>query len=283
MPTSIAVVPAQPVADNYGPDALNLFPVYNRASYIKAFGVDPPTYDANKPTKGWFDTSGRMSEFGYYQNLGGAVNFVPIDLHGLGVGEVNLYGDHKYPSYEIAPTAATRMGGLIPKEYLCDVKAANELAWELGVKDSVTVEEEGDSLYSVTYPPEESRRICTIAFKGAQLNAGVLLGWKNYEGVGAPGHWDIAGAQPTWVTDVPPGLPILNPEIPVPQRKLMDNEKVNVTPFGFTIYKLGVGSPLETGPGTVTSGGFTAEDREILKQIHTSVTGTPVAAKTGKK
>lgn len=270
-PVSLPVVPAIPGESSYPPASLNLFKEYDRASYKAAFGIDPPTYDGTKPTKGWFDTSG-SSGYKAFVNRGGAVTYEAVDMKGMRPDEVNIFGLHSYPAYVVAPTQATYgIGGMpVNPAYLLDEKTANELAWALDAKDQVSISDGQGGPYQIVYPADEARRFCMIKVKGQLLVAGLLYQERHAAGFDAPGRWDLTGAEPNWISEIVTSLAPPNPPIPVPQRPLANNEAISVTPFGFSIYKKGAGSVLE--PGNTSGGGFTADDRAILKQIATNTT-----------
>jgi hypothetical protein len=270
-PTSTPVTPAVPSESSYPPEALNLFKEYDRASYKRAFGVDPPTYDGTKPTKRWLDTSGSREMYSAFVNRGGTVSYEPIDLKGMRLDEVNLYGLHSYAPYVPEPTRATFgiNGMAVNPEYLLDEQTANELAWALDARDQVSLYSGEGTPYAILFPEEEKRRYCLIKFKGVHLVAGVLYAERHRAGFNAPGRWSPSGAEPNWISELVTSIPLANPSIPVPQRPLAANEKIAATPFGFTIFRAGEGSPVE--PGANGGGGFTSADREMLGKILAAV------------
>ena len=56
-PTSVPVVPAQPVQANYSAAQLGLFQTFTRDSYLATFGVQAPVWDPTRVDKYWFDST----------------------------------------------------------------------------------------------------------------------------------------------------------------------------------------------------------------------------------
>lgn len=263
---SVPVKPDIPAESSYPVSKLNLFEEFTRASYKAASGIDSKTFDPAKPIKNWVDTSGTSSDYSAFVNRGGLVTYEKIDLKGMKPDEANFFGLHSYEPYVIQPTQATYGDGGMPVNplYLSDAKAANELAWALGAKDQVIEAEPTGSPYPLIYPSNEKRRMFQIKFKGQNLNAGMLIAEQNYAGVGGEGNWETSGIEPNWISQIVTSIAPATPAIPVPQRPLDVTEKIFVSPFGFAIFKIGVGSPLEETGG----GGFTIADRAMLVKIY---------------
>ena len=266
---SVPVKPEIPAETSYPASRLNLFQEFTRASYKAASGSDAKTFDANKPIKTWVDTSGGSADYSAFVDRMSVVTYEKIDLKGMKPDEVNFFGLHSYEPYVINPTLATYGVGGMPVNplYLSDAKAANELAWALGVQDQVVEDNATGSPYPLVYPVNETRRINQIKFKGQLLNAGMLIAEQNYAGVGGEGKWDVSSVEPNWISQIVTSIVPPTPPLPVPQRPLDATEKIFVNPFGFSIYKSGTGSPLEETGG----GGFTIADRLTLGKILAAV------------
>src|ERR1700677_1863228 len=55
-PTSYPADPAQPNQAVYSTDLLQTFQPFTRASYLSAFAVQAPGFDATRPARYWFDS-----------------------------------------------------------------------------------------------------------------------------------------------------------------------------------------------------------------------------------
>lgn len=267
---SVPVKPEIPAETSYPASRLNLFQEFTRASFKAASGVDAKTFDATKPIKTWIDTSGGPVDYSSFVDRMSVVTYEKIDMKGMKPDEVNFFGLHSYEAYIVKPTEATYGVGGMPVNplYLSDTKTANELAWALGVPDQVVEDGATGSPYPLVYPANETRRINQIKFKGQLLNAGMLIAEQNYAGVGGEGKWDLSSVEPNWISQIVTSIAPATPSLPVPQRPLDVTEKIFVNPFGFSIYKSGVGSPLEETGG----GGFTIADRSVMAKILAAVT-----------
>ncbi len=244
MANCIPSIPALPDEAFYPVSKLYVVPTFDRATYRAAFGEDPATYDGSRKTKTWFDSTA-------IQNAGSpdaVVQYLAIERDAAGnvepkwiamtareAASVNLYGIHAYPPYQVAPTGATTagIGAPINPMNLCMYSEALALARSFRLDGSAVSE----SPLTIAYPSGELRRLWLIAYKGFQLTAGTMLFEMNQNGAGAPGHWNLEGGEPNWISDLPSSLPPQNPAWPVPCRTLQENEAISTTLFGFMIYR----------------------------------------------
>lgn len=244
MATSKPVIPPQPEEVLYGPDKLQLFPRLTRATYREKYGVEPPPWDKAKRIKRWFDTS-------VLEGVEDAENHVvqyevfdatrPRGVRVLAMTAAeaaapNLPGAAVYPKYVVAPTPAVIVAPIsgeksgVNPEHLSDRAEAVALAAELGL-DAAAVRESSLAMF-VVYWNGERRRPWVIEWKGSDLQVSLLLRMRYANGVGAPGRWDVSGTSPVWVPEAPEtGEQDMRPEIPIPVRPLLPNERI-VTGFG---------------------------------------------------
>lgn len=278
MVTSVATSKPQPSDAAYGIDVLKLFKEYDRSGYNAAFGVDPPTYNPALPTKSWFDSAADLTEeytYTTYDASGGLSGGIPalktITIPGVQALAVNIPGVHSYPPYAIEPTTAGVVDptGLtvspVVASNLSTRDQAVALAAEIGLGPEVIGEFTMTPLYKIAYPESEKRRIWIINFKSAQVTVGRLLQAKSKNGVGAPGHWNLDGAEPNWISELPSpnSMPPANPLQPVPMRELLANEKFNLTLGGVQVER----TDSEVAQGQTSAGGGVTGDSPLLKQI----------------
>jgi hypothetical protein len=233
-PVSFPQERPQPSQARYALTELYLFVMYDRASYNQAFGTDPPTYDPSKPTKSWFDSSAAAStvpvKYQYWGwNTNGQMVQNTFTLSPADAASVNVWGYHPYPPYVPMPTQATR-GGTgpgsfpMPPTVLSTQDQANALATAWKLPTSVVVNGTMAGPFPDIFPASELRRPWAILRGGLVFYAGEQIAIQNADGVGAPGHWDLSGNVPQWVSDIPPQPANLNPEGPIPMRALKANE-----------------------------------------------------------
>jgi len=213
---------------------LYIFKMYDRASYRQAFGEDPPTYDPSKPTKSWLDPSAGAAPV-QYQFWGWDADrqytHQKFTLSASDAATLNVWGVRPYPPYVPIPTRATRGGtggGMFPMQptILSTKTEADALAaaWKLPLS-SVMNGAIGGGPFPDTFPADEPRRPWAIFYSGVQFYVGEQIAIQNGSGVGAPGHWDLSGFVPEWVSDIPPLPMTQNPEGPIPMRALKSNER----------------------------------------------------------
>jgi hypothetical protein len=271
VPISTPAAQPQPNQETFAIDALALFHTYTRDSYSAAFGVDAPAWDATRLGKSWFDSTvdtSNLANVANYLTIGqdptGAWAVLPYTMPVSEAATVNIAGAIVYPPYVVAPTGATRGGSPLNPNYLSLEATAQALMTSLSgtglFDDGATV------VYPNVYPPDEPRRSWSFLLNGLALNAGLLLLAQNANGVGAPGHWNVTSAGPTWVADpLPPsGLDDTRIPRPVPVRPLLPNEQLEPGPTGFGVQVLRTDLQLAAAQ---ESGAFMPEDRAMLSQI----------------
>ena len=281
VPTSLAVVPPQPSVAVYGPDDLQLFVSYTRATYLTAFGVDAPTYNPTPDpaknftarSKSWWD-SGAASKADAFGNVTYSALAAMQPNPATPVYEslvmtlaeamaVNIPGIHSYPPYVIQPTQTTSGGSVINPVYLSTSDQANAIM--------AAVSGTSLSMESYSYPTNEPRRVYNFLFKGQLVNVGQCVQLMNAEGVGAPGTWNLMGAFPAWVTAVPSVLPMPNPSWDIPQRPLLPNEIIVPAqlPPNWNIARTDMQSAATQSAG---GGGLSSAQATQLAQMSTDIT-----------
>ncbi len=232
----------QPSLSFYDLSHIALFTDYTtRAMYKAASGDDPPTGDRTKRPKYWADTSlagkdpSGTASYAYVDRsslLKPVIAFMSMTV--AEAMSVNIPGVHSYPPYAVAPTLATSNGVPINSGYLSTRDDALALAIMWGF-DSSAVVEPIQALFPIFDPPTEIRREYSILFKDVPCNVGVFLGEMYHNGVGTPGHWDLTGPEPNWISDQPSPQTFILPPWPDPVRTLLPNEKLNGNIFGGVI------------------------------------------------
>lgn len=274
-PISIPVVPAQPNKAVYGVIDLELFKRYTRDTYRAAFGEDPPDYDSKRLTKTWFDTSVQGDDAGLvvYHVLRGNQR-AALTMTARDARTVNLPGLHSYPKYAIAPTSAFLRGGAggaaqsFDPAVLSTREQAEELAAEWGLNATTVIDISQQGPFAVEYPANEPRRMWGVVFRNLPQPAGNFIAERNHNGVGAPGHWDLSGGEPNWISELPITLPPENPLMEVPVRDLLGNEAISVGLMGVTIFRTDMASAPNAPAGAgVGGGGLTQAEHAALARI----------------
>lgn len=273
-PVCVPQNPAQPDQAIYGFSALQTVPVFTRASYLAAFGVQAPDFDAAKPPKYWFDSSvdtsnaANVAIYDQVQLSGLSAEIVQMQLPAAEAACVNIPGLLTYPPYVIVPTDATISGQPINPDVLSSYQDAVNLAASWGLGSSAVFD--GDPTigpFLVNYPADETRRQWMILFKGVAENVGICLAAMYAQGIGHPGSWDLDGADPAWipVPDPPDGIssgvPQPGTDVPIPVRPLLPNEQIIATLGGAMIARTDMSS------AATDSGGFGPADRATLLWI----------------
>ena len=274
-PVSVPFSQPQPNQLSYGIELLALFQSYTRESYFSTFGVEAPPWNPARPRKAWFDSSLGHSDpaaVHSYQFLapdqGGNWAVQSFQLGAAEAAAINLPGSFTFPPYLPAPTGTNRGGTPVSPVYLSSVADAEALLLEL--KGASLFDDGMRGLIPVVYPPDEQRRMWAINFSnGQQLNVGLLLGARNANGVGSPGHWDLSSGSPVWVADppAPAGLDDTRSPRPVPVRALLPNEALcpvmtAIGPVGVQVVR----TDLER-KAAEQSGAFLPSDRAMIEQI----------------
>jgi len=272
-PISQPVVPAQLNTEFYTIQDLALFKTYSRDSYRAAFGVEAAAYDPSRLMKSWFDSTVDVSDpsnVAVYrvvaQNQSGNGILRQMVMPAQEAATVNLPGAIQYPPYIVAPTLATRGGSILNPIYLSLQSDAQSLMTELG---GTNLQQEDLTSFPASYPAGEARRQWSFLVQGQAVNVGALLLMRNAHGVGAPGHWDVSSPQPLWVPDppAPTGADDTRPPRAMPVRDLLPNEQLYTGLMGI----LGVVRTDLQKTAAEASGGFTPDDRTMLRAIYLAV------------
>lgn len=234
-------VPAAPEKASYPVTELQLFARLTRASYYERYGRQAPAWDKNRRIKRWFDTSvlegldgdpaETMVTYEVFDAAAGRMR--KLQIPALEASTPNLPGQFSYPKFKVAPTMAVMRSVVDGSEaplnpsYLCERSEAVQIARELGVEEIAVRETEFGGPWRVAWNGE-SRRLWTVSWRGERLQAAALLAQRHAAGIGAPGHWELSGAEPVWIPEVQgeTGEMDPRPEMPIPVRRLQKNEKL---------------------------------------------------------
>jgi hypothetical protein len=265
-PSSLPTPQPRPDAHRYPLAALQLVKTYTRASYEEEFGIQAPPFDAARRPQAWFDStaSGRPDEpyvINYYGP--GQRLMMKETITVRAAGAPNLPGEYRWEQWTVAPTAATYAGGTVNPLHLC----GEPEAWSLR---SDIFHDTGDFLDiseapGFTYPADEPRRCWQIG----TLRAGLLLNVRNAQGVDRPGQWRKEADGYTWVPAVLQ-TDSEQPWVPVPMRKLDNDEQLVATLTGWVVERPDLAPPESGG------GGLSAADRAKLDEVAASVAGAAV-------
>jgi len=247
----------QPDLPYYPPTALRIYDDYTRESYFAKFGERAPAWDKEKRIKRWFDTDALAASTSpdtdtvtYKIFRFGSNTIETMIMTVREAAAINLPGVDTWPKYTIAPTDARMVDGTghviseVRPEFYTIRQQADALLAEL---QALTDKAKAVQLsldftsgpFQIRYG-SDPRRPWEITYEGASypLNVGSMILQKNAHGVGAPGHWDVTtGQQPIWVTEVPANSSTYDnrPEVDVPIRALLPNEKISVTMMGMDV------------------------------------------------
>ena len=246
---------------------LQLFPRLTRAEYLRAHGTQAPPWDKTRRIQRWFDPTANpdadalaVRQYSVFDPTVG--RFRTMQVLEREAASPNLPGQFDYPKHRVAPTRAvirsTFDGSESPLNptYLCEEAEALALAAELGLPASAVRPTQFGGPWQFVWNGE-SRRLWVIDWKGQAIQASSLLMGKHKAGVGAPGHWDLSGAEPVWVSEVPTDTGEMDPrpEVEMPMRLLLPSEKLRQV----------------FGGGWVVVGVESLTDRELLEAIHAAV------------
>ncbi len=293
-------VPAQPNLPDYGFGSLALFASYSRASYLAAFGVQAPNWDATKAPKAWFDTSGTSPSTYLAPNLlapSGSSAEQPLTVIDATTGQpraltleeaaaVNIPGLISYPPYAIAPSDVIQQGtgAVLNPTYLSTFAQAIQLAIAWGVPATfgipgatiVDMDPGGEQAYA--YPAGEARRWYGILYNGLPLTVGTELAQMNSQGVGYPGEWNLSAlVGPTFEFSaalpdgISTGVAPAGSAIPCPVRPLLPTEYFEQVLAGSEILNTNLIQPPSATGGTVTVGDFTSADRATLAAMQAQI------------
>lgn len=268
-PTSVPVIPAQPVQANYSTAQLALFQTFTRASYLSAFGVQAPPWDPTRASKYWFDSTVDPTQVvnGTYTVVDlASASLVQLTMPASEACTVNIPGVYTYPTYVIAPTDATKGGAPIVASWLSLQPQAQALMTMFG--GSNLVDAGLTTLLPIIYPSDEPRRMWNFTLHGVPVNAGMLMASEYSQGVGAPGQWDLSSGSPVWIPapPAPTGLDDTRLPRPLPVRALLPGEQLIASPFG-----LGGVTVVRTDVPPELGGGYTVADRTLMQQIYSLV------------
>jgi hypothetical protein len=260
----------QPNKSSYPLSELELFTRYTRDTFRQAAGYPAPPCDPAKKLKCWLDSTVDLEDpealVGYNSNnlTADGKRFKKFSISAKDAATVNLPGRGSYPPYVVKDTPAfipSIVGGAdtrIDANLLCTEAEAEALAAELGG----TVWGEGSVAGTVW--GTEMRREYVISVAGTNHIAASLIKRRNEAGVGVPGHWDLSGAEPQFMVDLPPDTSGKG-EWPVPLRDLLGNEQADPhSPLGIP------GTIIRTDLKQIereNSGMFLPEDRARLVSI----------------
>jgi len=280
MPTCNPIIPAQPKEARYGIEKLYTSLRLTRAMYKEIYGEEAPAYDPKRRIKRWFFTD-RVSDSPDTNLLSVPVwdaTTRTIREMGMKESEVatpNLPGAASYRKYVnpastsaviVGPDAgdkleingATLVDPVVAKSVVDEINAALGTAYELKEVAAVWP-------WNIAYGAEPRRQM-----KMAEWDMAAILKNRFAAGVGAPGRWQDQGALgPVFVPEVPnDGEQDLRPEIPMPCRALLPNERIE-SGFGGLISIVRTDLTVdEPAPGT---GALTAEQDKLLRGIAAAV------------
>lgn len=268
----------------YPMDRLWLFERYNRLSWEQSFGEQAPPWDSQRRIKRWADTSvldgvgdpeTTYAEYDYFDLS--SRSFKKMRLSVREASLPNLPGQYVHPAYIIQPTPAVMnnpdggQDGVNPK-FLCYRAEAEEVGKELGASAIMQNTSFDEGLFSIDWRGEQ-RRMWLIRFEFDLHSAAALVQakWKN--GIGAPGEWKtLDSGQPVWIShQEKTGDRDPRPEVPVPCRRLADNEALYLGhPMKVVVYRRDIESEYNeasSGDGAA----FPPDLRTTLERIDASV------------
>lgn len=286
MPTNNPVTPAQPNAQQYGVYELYTCPRFTRALYKEKFGEEAPPYSPTRQIKRWFFTD--KTAAGPDPELCTVQVYDPttrtIRNIGLLINEytsVNLPGTVSYPKYDnpstslaviVDPNGNTNVK--LSGSSIANPELVKSVVSEINSQLNVTfVAEEKDvneySPYKIVYGLESRRQMTINNGNGGKFDAAAILRDRFEKGIGSPGKWALGpDGGPQFTPDVPiDGEQDLRPEVPMPCRSLLPNERFATVTFG------GIGGVIEKvdlAPVPVGDG-FTEADRLKLNDIAVAV------------
>ncbi len=268
-PTSVPVVPPQPVQANYSAAQLGLFQTFTRDSYLATFGVQAPVWDPTRVDKYWFDSTidpTQVVNATYTIVDIGSASLQQMTMPATEACTVNIPGVFTYPAYVVAPTDATKGGApVVPSWFSLQSQALALMAFFGG---SNLVDGGITPVNPIIYPADEPRRMWNFTLNGVPINAGMLMFSEYAHGVGAPGKWDLSSGSPVWIPAPSPatGLDDIRPPRPIPVRPLLPGEQLIASPLG-----LGGVTVVRTDMPAELGGGYTVADRALMQQIYALV------------
>jgi hypothetical protein len=288
MPISNPVIPAQPNEARYGVERLFTSPRLTRAVYQEIYGEQAPAYDPKRQIKRWFftdviegstDPANELCEIQVWDSAKQAIRKMAMTKKEA--ASVNLPGAIVWPKYvNPVATLAVVVGPdgdrlQISGETLVDLTLAKSVVNEINSQcgAAFTLAAAGDPWpWKIVWGMEPRRRM-NITNGNVEFDAAALLRNRFAKGVGSPGQWSLGSdGGPVFVPDVPiDGEQDVRPEVPMPCRSLLSNERFEAVTFG------GMGGIVvrtdltlnEPAPGT---GQLTAAQDALLRQIAADTT-----------
>lgn len=273
MPECKPIIPAQPKELRYGIDKLYTSKRLTRALYKELYGVEAPAYDPKRQIKRWFFTDKGVGtdtvEVTVYDPA--TDNICPWFMSAADYATPNLPGVTSYQKWEnpvaspaviVGPSELKLPGNTLV--YPEDAQGiAAEINAQLGTKFEVTQVPDERGPWKVVYGLEPRRQM-----KIGQHDAALILADRYEKGIGSPGKWSLnSTGGPQFEPDVPlDGEQDLRPEVPMPCRPLLPNEKFAEVTFGGlrgVIERVDLAEPKLA----VVGGGLTAEQDRLLKAI----------------
>jgi len=287
---AFAQVPAaqpQPSDPTYNTSVLTLLPEYTRASFEAAFGVQPLPYDVTRPQKTWFDSTKKCDNTTVtYQKFdssnGGSI--VPFTQPSCDAATVNLKG---LPHYDAFVNPVTKSNVNVQ----CVFKGCVASPLGAGLQSTLTeaqamLAEIGDPTLKIVNnvpSPAGTSFVYTLinpssdvsVYYIGSMNVGQYWPARQSQGIAYPGKWVKVSSGLYAFTPAPTandGSQDIRPNVPVPVRALLPNEKfatVAVGGLGFTnlvIQRTDL-APAPNPGAPATGGGFTDADRATLQQI----------------
>ncbi len=259
-------------------EALALFPIYTRESYLAQFGVQAPPPDPGKPMKNWKSDGAT----GSFTRVIGPGSKPPRETFQDAAPEsVNLPGEFRFPRYHPNTVGATTfwVGAINPTRLsyraadhctLAEAEAlADEIGRDTGTRPPVMELSVADLLRGIDTPvrvefADADHRVYYIGGGIATAPSGArLLDQRNAFGIGHPGKWISSGpGDYSWVSaQIPvatgPG------SVPMPHRALSPGEQVVDTMFGLMVDNSNAASPALAGCDPVNF----AEIGTLVRQI----------------
>lgn len=253
----------------YGLASLGLFTEYTRDGYESTFGIQPPDFNPAKPVKLWFDSDAVSGQNSKYKTVDARTGlYGPLVIPGDDAAAVNIPGGHRFASWQIVPTGATRGGGQVNAKYLSSKGQADTIAAALGGTAS---EYDGGAYFPIFFPDSETRRWYQVTVDGVDYNVGMLIAQQYANGIGAPGHWQkdpVNGYY--WVSAYAPPPPVVStPKVAMPMRDLYPGERMIGTLVGiYEVVAPGVTLPAETA---AAGAGLTTDEHAALMECRDGV------------
>jgi hypothetical protein len=284
MAVSKPVVPVQPKEARYGIDKLYLTQVLTREKYFEIYGEEAPFYDPSRKPKRWFftdvlegsvDPDNELVQFQVWDPNKRAI--VPLVMTKREASLPNLTGVVKFREYKNSETTTAKMygptgeggdgyspinGAVLADPKLVDL-VVKEIQKDTGVQFDVELSPDPWP-WKYVYG-SETRRNLNLVRESEQYSAAYILQQRFKNGLGHPGKWLIEkGVGPVFEPAViPSGSGDSRPEVPVPVRPLLPNERIDTNPFGSVVTRTDM-TQNEPAPGT---GSLTVVQDKLLKQV----------------